>query len=141
MDNSVGADIRERSFRFACAVAGTSLGARRPGSYALFDQLLKASSSVGANLEEAKAASSRREFVRICEISLREARESVYWLRICLAVGVLPQEAEKLRKEGEELSKIIAVIVINSKRRLKVKAAGVASLLLGITQFILHFAF
>jgi four helix bundle protein len=141
MDNSVGANIRERTFLFGCAVATASLEARRPGAYALLDQLLRSSTSVGANLEEAKAASSRKEFVRFCEIALREGREAVYWIRICIAVGVLPPERRMLEREGEEISKILAVIVIKSKRRMKVKAAGVASLLLGITQLILNFAF
>ena len=42
--------------------------------------------AVGANLEEAKAGSSKREFIRYVEISLREAREAAYWLRILVAL-------------------------------------------------------
>lgn len=141
MDNSVGANIRERAFLFGCAVAAASLEALRPGAYALLDQLLRSGTSVGANLEEAKAASSRREFVRYCEIALRECREAVYWVRIGNAIGLLPSESIKLQREGEEISKILAAVVIKSKRRLRVEAAGVASLLIGITQLILNIAF
>jgi len=47
---------------------------------------LKSATSVGANLEEAKAGSSKREFIRYVEISLREAREAAYWLRIFAAL-------------------------------------------------------
>jgi hypothetical protein len=60
------------------------------GVRVIIDQLLKAGTAVGANLEEAKAGSSRKEFIRYVEISLREARESLYWLRICEALKLGP---------------------------------------------------
>ena len=59
-----------------------------PGVRCLVDQLLKAGTAVGANLEEAKAGSSKRDFVRYVEIALREARETVYWLRIYAALNL-----------------------------------------------------
>src|SRR5262245_8007945 len=90
-------DIRNRSFVFACAVAQLALGlAPRPGVRCIVDQLLKAGTAVGANLEEAKAGSSRREFVRFVEIALREARECLYWLRICAALNL--GEPESVRE-------------------------------------------
>jgi four helix bundle protein len=83
----------------------------------LIDQLLKAGTAVGANLEEAKAGSSRRDFVRYVEISLREARESVYWLRVCLALRLGPaEEMQSLRGEGEQIARILGAIVVNAKR-------------------------
>ena len=88
----------------------------RPGIRCLIDQLLKAATSVGANLEEAKAGSSRREFVRLIEISLREARESVYWLRICLEIGIGPgPELAQLRDEGEQIARILGAIAVRTK--------------------------
>ena len=50
------------------------------------DQLVRARTAPGANLEEAQAASSTREFVRYVDVALREARESVYWLQIYLSL-------------------------------------------------------
>ena len=90
----------------------------QPGVRCLIDQLLKAGTAVGANLEEAKAGSSRRDFVRYVEISLREARESVYWLRLCLALELGPvDELQALRNEGEQIGRILGAIVINAKQR------------------------
>jgi four helix bundle protein len=102
---------------FGCAVARLALDVSpRPGVRCLIDQLLKAATSVGANLEEAKAASSRREFIRYVEISLREARESVYWLRVCESLSVLPAETcVGLRNEGEQIARILAAIVLKAK--------------------------
>jgi len=51
------------------------------------------------------------------EISLREARETVYWLRICLALELGPaDEVEALRNEGEQIGRILGAIVINTKQ-------------------------
>src|SRR5215211_2619408 len=80
MPNDPAKDIRERAFAFGCRVARLALSlAPRPGVRGLIDQLLRSGTSVGANLEEAKAASTKREFLRGVEISLREAREAWYW--------------------------------------------------------------
>ena len=58
-------EIRDRTFRFACAVSSIVVGCVIDYKLrSLVDQLLRSATSVGANLEEAKAASSRREFLR-----------------------------------------------------------------------------
>ena len=98
--------------------------APRPGVRCIVDQLLKAGAAPGANLEEARAASTRREFVRYVEIALREANESVYWLRICTALDLGPKaDIERLRCEGEQIGRILATIVINTKRRMRAGCA------------------
>ena len=114
-----GQDIRDRSFRFACRISKLAPGLTlRPGLRAVADQLLRSGTSIGANLEEAKAASSRREFIRYIDIALREARESTYWLRICLSLNLEPQaEIESLRDEGDQIARILAAIAIKTKAR------------------------
>lgn len=101
-------DIRDRTFTFACAVARLALQLPpRPGVRCIVDQLLKSATAVGANLEEAKAA-------------LREAREATYWLRICAALELAPADALKeLSGEGDQISRILASIVIKTKSRLR----------------------
>ena len=90
---------------------------QRPGVRCLVDQLLKSGTAVGANLEEAKAGSSRRDFVRYVEIALREARETVYWLRIYTALHLgSAEEVESLRGEGEQIARILGAIVVSAKR-------------------------
>jgi four helix bundle protein len=113
-------DIRNRTFAFACRVARLCLDVRtQPGIRPIVEQLLKSCTEIGANLEEAKAGSSRRDFVRYLEISLREARETVYWLRIFLALQLGPtREVQDLRGEAEQIARILGAIVVSSKRRL-----------------------
>jgi four helix bundle protein len=112
-------DIRNRTFAFACAVAKLALNLTpRPRVRCIVDQLLKSATAVGANLEEAKAGSSTREFVRFVEIALREAREANYWLRICAVLQLGPAEELKLLNgEADQLSRILASIVIKTKAR------------------------
>jgi four helix bundle protein len=107
-------DIRERTFQFACDVVrfcrlfSTTPGANRE----IGSQLLRAGTSIGANLEEAKGAYSRREFVSKNSIALKEARETLYWLRIitsCLLAP--PEETVKLLHEADEIVAILTTIV------------------------------
>jgi four helix bundle protein len=110
-------DIRDRAFAYACGTGKLALTINpHSGARAVVDQLLKSGTGVGANLEEAKAASSKREFIRYVEIALREARESVYWLRLCLALRLGPADAvDTLRNEGEQIARILAAIVLKAK--------------------------
>jgi four helix bundle protein len=113
-------DVRDRSFRFGCAVAKLALAlSPKPGVRCLVDQLLKAGTAIGANLEEAKAGSSKREFIRYVEIALREARETSYWLRICGALELVStEELHALTAEADQISRILGAIVVSAKRRL-----------------------
>ena len=76
-------DIRERTFQFAVRIVRLCqyLEKERKVSKLLINQLLDAGTSVGANLEEAKAGQSSKDFVHKNSISLKEDRESRYWLR------------------------------------------------------------
>ena len=113
-------DIRNRAFLFGCHVAKLSLSfASRPGFRCVADQLFTSGTAIGANLEEAKAGSSRREFIRYVEIALREARESLYWLRLCHALSMGPAtEVQSLQFEADQIIRILTAITINTKRRM-----------------------
>jgi four helix bundle protein len=116
----VSQDIRDRTFRFGCEVARLALGLdARPGVRSLVDQLLRAGTAIGANLEEAKAASSKREFLRYLQISLRESREAVYWIRMCSSLQLVQQSGvRELLGEGDQISRILGAIVVTTKRRI-----------------------
>src|SRR5688572_3792482 len=127
MPNDSARDIRERAFAFGCKVARLALSLTpRPGIRSLVDQLLRAGTAVGANLEEAKAASTRREFIRDVEISLREAREAWYWLRIYRELQLGDQRTVvELVAEADSIIRILTSIVISTKRRMV--AIGIVS--------------
>jgi four helix bundle protein len=82
----------------------------------LFDQLVRSATSIGANLVEGASGSSKKDWIKFLVIALKSANETKYWL--CLirdTMQVSSAEVNNLIKEAEEISKIIASIVINSK--------------------------
>ncbi|MFP4025534.1 MAG: four helix bundle protein [Thiohalospira sp.] len=81
-------------------------------------QLTKSSTSSGSNYEEAQAGSSRADFNNKTRISLREMRESNYWLRIIKNIVDKKDETlEYLINESSELKSILGTIV--NKTRIK----------------------
>jgi len=81
----------------------------------MFDQLLRSGTSIGANIIEAKSGSSTKDFKKFYIIALKSANETKYWLCL-LRDTVLQNEKEQLNKllnEADEISKIIASIIIN----------------------------
>lgn len=110
-------DLDERTFQFLCSVIGFVRTIRwEPGINRILEQLVDAAGSVGANRQEASSGSSRREFLRFSEISLRSAKESRFWLRACAAAHLGDQHLCKpLLEEAEQLVRIFAAIVLSTK--------------------------
>ena len=80
-------------------------------------QLAKCSTSSGANYEEAQAGSSKADFNNKVRISLREMRESNYWLRVIDAIVQVKNESLSfLLDESEQLKKILGSIVNKTNR-------------------------
>ena len=114
-----GQDIRDRSFRFACRIVEFCKHLLNDGGVAriLAPQLLRCGTSVGANLEEARGGESRRDFLSKCRISLKEAPETAYRLRILVATRVGPaDEATDLSAQASEIAAILGAIVRNTRR-------------------------
>lgn len=77
--------------------------------------MIKASTSIGANYEEAQAGSSKADFIHKVNIALKEARESNYWLRMLAALEGEKDELLLLMKESNELKNILGSIVKNAR--------------------------
>ena len=84
-----------------------------------FNQLLQSGTSIGANIEEAQAAQSKRDFIAKLYISLKESRETRYWLRLLRDTGyITPTDAKDLLPKCEELLKMLTSALITSRRNL-----------------------
>lgn len=116
-------DIRDRAKEFAIRIIKiVKKFPRDIAGHELGRQLIRSGTSIGANLEEADAASSRRDFIHKVSISYKEAKESRYWLDVVLASELLNneaniKEAKSLRTEAVELSKILFTIVNPKKNK------------------------
>lgn len=80
----------------------------------IVDQFLRSATSIGANVVEGKAAHSKRDFIKYYEIALKSANETKYWICL-LRDGLELNTIDNLLKEADEISKVLATIIINTK--------------------------
>lgn len=116
--NSKEKDIKERSFSFACRIVKLYqfLARKKGGSEVLGRQVLRSGTSIGANLEEASAGQSKADFIFRCNIALKEARETYYWLRLLITTRIVPvNRLRQLANESNELVAILTTIVKKSR--------------------------
>jgi len=113
-------DIRDRSYVYSLRAIKLyqALQQRKDGAgWVLGKQYLRAATSIGANVEEAQSAESRPDFVHKYGIAQKEARESLYWLRLLAESGIIPsRRLRPLLKETEELFAVITGIILSTKR-------------------------
>lgn len=77
-------------------------------------QLVRSSGSIGANYREANDSLGKKDFVMRAKISRKEAKESLYWLRLLVVNEELEKERQRLYGECEELMKIFGAIIQKS---------------------------
>ncbi len=112
-------DICERTFQFALRIIKLcDFLNRTPGvSRELSKQLIRSGSSIGANVEESLSAQSTADFIHKLEISLKEARETRYWLKLLIGSEIVPEtRLIPLLNESNELIKIIASIIVKTRK-------------------------
>jgi four helix bundle protein len=111
--------IQDKSYKFAVEVVKTVKEFRTESKeFLLTNQLLRSGTSIGANVEEAIGAQSDKDFIHKISIAYKEARESMYWLKLLQATDYLnPEQAESLLADSEEICKIIGKIQITIKNR------------------------
>jgi four helix bundle protein len=121
LDAMVAMDSKEiatRAFQFACRIVRLSepLMDRGGAARILGSQLLDSGTSIGANLEEAAAGQTKPDFIAKVCISRKEARETVYWLRLLAATGqVRREELAGELNEAEQLVAILGSIVFKAR--------------------------
>ena len=84
--------------------------------WSISDQLIRSSTSIGANIVESKASHSKKDYIKFFEIALKSANETLYWLILIRETKPeLKPELIKLYNEAEEISKVIASSVLTLK--------------------------
>ncbi len=83
----------------------------------LSKQLLRSGTSIGANVEEAIGGKSKADFISKISIAYKEARETLYWIKLLYATDYLSKEmADSLINDSEEICRIIGKIQITMKQ-------------------------
>jgi len=110
-------DLRARCYNLGLQVISiTDMLPNKRSAWVIVDQLIRSSTSIGANLTEARASSSRLEFKKFYEIALKSANETKYWLCLLRDVGLVSTERiETLLTETNEISNMLASAVLRLK--------------------------
>ncbi len=74
--------IAEKSFHFSLLIVSFYIQLKAEKEFVISKQLLRCGTSIGANVEEAIAAQSKKDFINKMSIASKEARETKYWLRL-----------------------------------------------------------
>ena len=107
--------MREKSFEFALKIVALYGLLRKEKEFVLSKQLLRSGTSIGANIEEALASQTRKEFHSKMTIAFKEARETLYWLRLLKASRLVELDYSSCLNGAEELNKILSSITKNTK--------------------------
>lgn len=86
--------------------------------FVLSKQILKSGTSIGANVEEATAAISKKDFISKMSIASKEARETKYWLRLLSHSQIVPYDYRNLIQEVEAIINILTKIVKTSQNNI-----------------------
>jgi four helix bundle protein len=110
--------LDERTYKFAFRIVKlVSALPRTTTGEVLGKQVIRSGTSVGANIEEAYASTTQREFTYKMQIALKEARETHYWLRLIRDAGLVSEKRiAPLLQEAMEIKLILAKTVITSKK-------------------------
>jgi len=112
--------IQAKSFQFVIEVVEIyKVLVKTKKEFTLSKQLLRSGTSIGANIEEAIGGQSKKDFIAKLSISYKEARESLYWIRLLEATDYLDEkQAKELGEKANELCRILSSILQSSKRNL-----------------------
>ncbi|HHQ4479266.1 TPA: four helix bundle protein, partial [Aeromonas veronii] len=119
MDNRV----QDKAFQFAVRVVKLNQYlVKTHKEYVLAKQLLRAGTSIAANVNEAQAAQSHADFIAKMAIASKEARETQYWLKLLCAmdyINVDDAHVTTLLAQSDELIKMLTRIVKTAQQNQK----------------------
>lgn len=113
--------VQEKSFAFAIRVVRACqhlIGEKK--EFVLSKQFLRSGTSIGANVEESIGGQSDADFVAKLSVAYKEARETLYWIRLLKATDYLTEtQSQSLQNDAEELCRILSKILTTTKERMR----------------------
>lgn len=112
-------DAKERSYKFALQIISLVDGMKQDlASQTIARQVLRSASSIGANIVEAQASPTRRDFALFLHHALKSANETGYWLKLIRDSNrVSAVQANALISECDQLAKILGASLVTVKNR------------------------
>lgn len=111
--------VRDKAYQFVLKTIHLYRKLNKENEFVISRQLIRAGTSIGANIEEATAAQSKKDFHSKMSIASKEARETQYWLRLLRGSSICERnEAEPLISDADELIRLLTSIVKTTKKRI-----------------------
>jgi four helix bundle protein len=111
--------IVTKTFDFALSVVNLFIELKKENEFIISKQILRSATSIGANVEEAIAAQSRKDFIHKMSIASKEARETKYWLRLLDKSNLTTISMSNYLIEIEHILNIITKIIKTTQEGLK----------------------
>lgn len=115
-------ELKNRAYRFSVVIVKMVITFPNQRVYwVIGDQLLRSATSIGANIIEAQAASSKRDFIKFFDIALKSANETKYWLSLLKdATDLNKEKVDSLFKEATEIANILgaSLLTLKGKRQI-----------------------
>lgn len=120
MDNKYDKDnvVLNKSFDFALEIIDLYKILKGKNEFVISKQLLRSGTSIGANIEEATAAQTKKDFTTKMALASKEARETRYWLRLLNKSKLIDYEYKNYLNKIDELIRIITAIVKTAQSNL-----------------------
>lgn len=112
--------VYEKAFKFAIKIVDLyKYLCKEKNEYILSKQVLRAGTSIGANIKEGIEGQSTRDFLSKMSIALKEASESEYWLELLISTNYIEKELFKdILDDCKELNRILTAIIRTTKNKL-----------------------
>ena len=110
--------IVQKSYAFALQIIQLYKLLVEKKEFVLSKQMLRSGTSIGANIHEAIASQSKRDFIHKLAIAVKEARETSYWLSLLKdSHYIIKEDFDRLNSSCDEIIKILNSIILTTKER------------------------
>lgn len=110
--------IVDKTFEFAVKIGSLYKKLKQEKEFQIGNQLFRSAGSIGANVEEAQAAQSQRDFIAKMAIASKEARETKYWLKVIKEAKLIEVDLTDYINDAEEIINILTKIVKTSSQKM-----------------------
>jgi four helix bundle protein len=121
MSNEKRNEILEMSFDFALEIIELTRYLKLNKEFVISNQLLKSGTSIGANVSEAQAAQSTKDFIAKMSIASKEARETEYWIRLLDKSKMIDsyENKSKLFDQIHSIVKLLTSIIKTTQEKIR----------------------
>ena len=109
--------IVDKTFRFSLDIIALCKSLQEQREYVLSKQLFRSGTGIGANVAEATAGQSKKDFIAKMSIASKEARETRYWLQLLQQSQLVKGDYSPYLSSIEEIIKILTSIIKTSQER------------------------